>query len=284
MVSTRNTRRIHVNPPRMQDQSGDVDSRPPRGTLETVQVNTAEVEALRLSNQRLLRELEQLTGQIQRPQETRHARKGQNPVTREKQHLDPHQEADREGETSHARKHDPYQPPGEDRNEERHGRNNKGDRPILYQQETEERSWEQRFRDIQQELSHMKEAIKSRAPVSMDSLVQQTESPFTAGVLHIPLSAKFRMPQIETFDGTKDSIDHLNTYKNQMELHRYQDPIQCRAFAITLKGPALAWFNRLLPSSISSFTELSIALVSHFIGARMYRKPSYHLLTIKKSS
>ena len=82
----------------------------------------------------------------------------------------------------------------------------------------------------------MKEAVKGRVPVSMDALVQQTESPFTAGVLHFPLPAKFRMPQIETFDGTKDPIDHLNTYKNQMKLHGYQDPIQCRAFAITLKG------------------------------------------------
>ena len=50
------------------------------------------------------------------------------------------------------------------------------------------------------------------------------------------------------------------------------------------KGPALAWFNILLPSSVLSFTELSITFVSHFIGARTYRKPSYHLLTIKQSS
>ena len=68
-----------------------------------------------------------------------------------------------------------------------------------------------------------------------------------------------------------------------MELHGYQDPIRCRAFAITLKGPTLAWFNRLPPSLVASFRELSIAFVSHFIGARTYRKP-YHLLTIKQSS
>ena len=77
---------------------------------------------------------------------------------------------------------------------------------------------------------------------------------------------------------------HLNTYKNQMEMQGYQDPIRCRAFTITLKGPTLAWFNILSPSSISSFTELSIAFVSHFIGARTHRKPSYHLLTIKQNS
>ena len=128
----------------------------------------------------------------------------------------------------------------------------------------------------------MKEAVKGRAPVSMDALVQQTESPFTARVLHFPLPAKFRMPQIETFDGTKDPVDHLNTYKNQMELHGYQDPVRCRALAITLKVLTLTWFNRLPPSSISSFRELSIAFVYHFIGARTYRKPSYHLLTRKQ--
>ena len=59
--------------------------------------------------------------------------------------------------------------------------------------------------------------------------------------------------------------------------------MRCRAFAITLKGPALDWFNRLPPSSISSFRELSIPFVSHFLGARTYRKPSYHLLTINQS-
>ena len=46
----------------------------------------------------------------------------------------------------------------------------------------------------------------------------------------------------------------------------------------------MTWFNWLPPPSISSFRELSIAFVSYFIGARTYRKPSYHLLTIKQSS
>ena len=108
------------------------------------------------------------------------------------------------------------------------------------------------------------------------------ESPFTAEVLHFPLPTKFRMSHIEAFNGMKDPIDHLNTYKNQMELHGYQDPVRCRAFSITLNCSALVWFNRLLPALVSSFKELSIGFVSHFIGARTYQKPSYHLLTVKQ--
>ena len=102
--------------------------------------------------------------------------------------------------------------------------------------------------------------VKGRAPDTIDTLVQQTESPFTAEVLRYPLPAKFRMPQVETFNGVKDPVDHLNTYKNQMELHGYQDPVRCRAFATTLKGPALAWFNR-IPPFINLFVQRTIHCV-----------------------
>ena len=71
----------------------------------------------------------------------------------------------------------------------------------------------------------MKEVVKGRAPDTIDTLVQQTESPFTTEVLRYPLPVKFRMPQVEAFDGVKDLVDHLNTYKNQIELHGYQYPV-----------------------------------------------------------
>ena len=83
-------------------------------------------------------------------------------------------DVDGEGETCQAKEHDPNKPPREDHNEGMLGRNNRGNGPLLYQHEIGEQSWEQCFRDIQQELSHVKETVKGRAPVSMDALVQQT--------------------------------------------------------------------------------------------------------------
>ena len=284
MVSTRNTSRSNANPPRMLDPPGDADNRPP-DTLEEMQADTNEVEALRLVNQRLIGELEQLTRQMQRPRDTRQTQEDHNFPPHEGQHnLDIPRGAETEAESSRARGHGPQLAPGEEGNEAvlgGHVGNKELRRP---QPRVGELTWEQRFKSLQQELSRVKEVVRGRVPDTMDTLVQQTESPFATEVLHFPLPAKFRMPQVEAFDGIKDPVDHLNTYKNQMELHGYQDPVRCRAFAITLKGPALAWFNRLPLSSISSFRELSIAFVSHFIGARTYRKPSYHLLTIKQGS
>ena len=268
----------------MRDPLGDADSRPP-GPVEAMQANTNELEALRLVNQRLIEELEHLTRKMQHPRETQQTQEGHN--------ISPHKGrydhgiprgAEAEAESSQARGRGPQLAPAEEENEAVHERRVENEEPHHAPPRIEEQTWEQRFRNLQQELSRVKEVVKGRVLDTMDTLVQQTESPFTAEVLRYPLPAKFRMPQGKAFDGIKDSVDHLNTYKNQMELHGYQDPVRCRAFATTLKSPAMARFNRIPPSKISSLRELSIAFVSHFIGARTYRKPSYHLLTVKQGS
>ena len=225
MVSTRNTSRSRANPPRMQDPLSDADNRPP-GALEAMQANTDEVEALRLTNQRLIGELEQLTRQMQRPREARKTQEGHNLTPHEGQHIfcTP-RGAKTEEESSRAKGHGPHLAPREEGNEATLG-GHVGNKELCHpQQGTGERSWEQRFKSLQQELSHVKEVVRGRALDTMDTLVQQTESPFTAEVLHFPLPTKFRMPQVEAFDGDRDPVDHLNTYKNQMELHGYQDPV-----------------------------------------------------------
>ena len=194
MVSTRNTSRSNANPPRMQDSPGDADSRPP-GTVEAMQANTNEVEALRLVNQRLIEELEQLTRQMQHPRETRQTQKGHNIPPHEGQHGHDIPRGDEtEVESSRARGHGPQLAPAEEGNGAMFGGHVGNEEPHHPKPGAEEQSWEQRFRSLQQELSRVKEVVKGRAPDTMDTLVQQIESPFTAEVLRYPLPAKFRMP------------------------------------------------------------------------------------------
>ena len=131
MVLTRNTSRNNANPPRMQDQPSGVDNRPPRVALETAQANTDEVEALRLTNQRLIRELEQLTRQMQHPQEVRQAQEGHNTTPREEQpHLGSPRKAEIEAESSRAKGHGPHLTPIEELNEEILGGNSENDEPT----------------------------------------------------------------------------------------------------------------------------------------------------------
>ena len=117
MVSTLNTSRSNSNPPRMQDPPSNADNRPP-GALEAMQANTDDVEALRLTNQRLIGELEQLTRQMQRPREARQTQKGHNLTPHEGQHiLGTPRGAETEAESSRAKGHGPHLAPGEEGNE-----------------------------------------------------------------------------------------------------------------------------------------------------------------------
>ena len=52
----------------------------------------------------------------------------------------------------------------------------------------------------------------------LDDLVNRIDSPFTASVNCFPLSYKFRMSQIDSYDGVKDPLDHLETFKTLMHL------------------------------------------------------------------
>ena len=160
MVSTRNTSRSKANPPRMQDPPGNADNRPP-DTIEAMQANKNEVEALRLFNQRLIGELEKLTRQIQRPRDTRQAQEGHNFPPHEGQHnLNIPRGAETEAESSRARGRGPQVALGEEGNEATLGEHVRNEELRHPQQGVGELSWEQRFKNLQQELSRVKEVVR----------------------------------------------------------------------------------------------------------------------------
>ena len=110
---------------------------------------------------------------------------------------------------------------------------------------------------IKERMDVMMNAFRGWVLSDLDELVHRTNSPFTATVTSIPLPPKFRTPQIETYDGSKDLLDHLKSFKTLMHLQGVADEIMCRAFPTTQKGPAMIWFSRLTPNSIGTFKELS---------------------------
>ena len=90
---------------------------------------------------------------------------------------------------------------------------------------------------IKEQIEVMMNALKGRVSSDLDDLVNQTNSPFIASVNSFPLPHKFCMPQIDSYDGVKDPLDHLETFMTLMHLQGVADEIMCRAFPKTLKGP-----------------------------------------------
>ena len=91
---------------------------------------------------------------------------------------------------------------------------------------------------IKEQIKVMMNALKGRVSSDLDNLVNRTDSPFTASINSFPLPHKFRMLQIDSYNGVKDPLDHLETFKTLMHLQGVVDEIMCRAFPTMLKGAA----------------------------------------------
>ena len=129
-------------------------------------------------------------------------------------------------------------------------------------------------------MDEMRENMRRANPV--DDLVHRTNSPFMPSVNSHPLPSKFKMPSLDSYDGTRDPCDHIATFKTTMHLQGVPDEIMCKAFPTTLKGPARVWFSKIPPNSISSFDELSKLFVNNFIGGQRHKRSSSSLLTIEQ--
>ncbi|XP_059654814.1 uncharacterized protein LOC132301590 [Cornus florida] len=124
--------------------------------------------------------------------------------------------------------------------------------------------------------------MKGKGQATVNDMVQKTNLAFSPAVMSCPLPSKFKRPTLESFDGTRDPLDHLETYKALIYLQVVPDEIMCRAFPTTLKGWARLWFNKLKPGSIENFEELSKQFIGHFIAGQKHRRPVIHLLNVKQ--
>ncbi|GFZ08777.1 hypothetical protein Acr_20g0005850 [Actinidia rufa] len=145
--------------------------------------------------------------------------------------------------------------------------------------EARDKSTSQKIRDLDARLDAINTG--TNAPVTVDTLVRQTDPPFTERVLGARISSKFKLPtQLGIYEGKTDPMDHLDSYKSLMSLKGYSDEIMCKAFSATLKGPARSWFRKLSPGTIDSFGELSRLFVANFMSCKNRQKNASHLFTV----
>ena len=55
----------------------------------------------------------------------------------------------------------------------------------------------------------------------VEDLVHKTDSPFSMNIITYQLLSLFKFSQLKNFDGIKDPIDLLETYKTIMNLKRF---------------------------------------------------------------
>ena len=125
---------------------------------------------------------------------------------------------------------------------------------------------ENELRNMRKEMDELRSSMKDKGGENLDGMIRRMDSPFTTEVLNCPLPPKFRLPQLESYDGSKDPLDHIESFKTLMMLQMTPGEVMCRAFLTTLKRAARVWFNKIPPGTIANFEQLSKGFVFHFIG------------------
>ncbi|GKV12353.1 hypothetical protein SLEP1_g23508 [Rubroshorea leprosula] len=92
----------------------------------------------------------------------------------------------------------------------------------------------------------------------------------------------FKIPQLETYDGTKDPDDHLHALYSCMQAQNASDALMCKIFPSTLRGNARTWYYSLPPRLISSYTDMASAFATKFSSRRLIRKTTSELMRVKQ--
>ncbi|GKV47975.1 hypothetical protein SLEP1_g54822 [Rubroshorea leprosula] len=112
--------------------------------------------------------------------------------------------------------------------------------------------------------------------------VDSIPHPLNTNIVLEPYPTGFRIPQLETYDGTKDPDDHLHAFYSCMQAQNASDALMCKIFPSTLRGNARTWYYSLPPRSINSYTELASAFATKFSSRRLIRKTTSELMRVKQ--
>ena len=89
--------------------------------------------------------------------------------------------------------------------------------------------------------------------------------PLSQHILSYKPPRGFAIPPFAMYDGSSDPYNHMLHFNQAMILSARNDRLLCKVFPASLKGPALAWFHKLLRGSINLFSELCAVFVSQYL-------------------
>ena len=78
------------------------------------------------------------------------------------------------------------------------------------------------------------------------------------------LPDKFKMPQLQKFDGTRDPRIHLSQYTTTMSTTKAPMSMVARLFVLSLEGMAVNWYNGLEKSVRADWRELCAVFLKQY--------------------
>ncbi|PNX82188.1 hypothetical protein L195_g038216 [Trifolium pratense] len=95
--------------------------------------------------------------------------------------------------------------------------------------------------------------------------------PLSRSIMDLPLPVRLeKPPAMDIFDGSTDSVDHIENIEAVLEYKNARGSIKCKLFPTTLRKGTMAGYKRFPPGSIDSWTELCCLFTAHFTASRRH--------------
>ncbi|GKV17632.1 hypothetical protein SLEP1_g28109 [Rubroshorea leprosula] len=97
------------------------------------------------------------------------------------------------------------------------------------------RELEKQLKDIQSSVDELKSPRSRQQALDLDS------APLNQSITTEPYQEGFKIPHLETYDGSGNPDEHLHTYQAIMKIQNATDAMMCKVFPTTLKSTARRW-------------------------------------------
>ncbi|GKV40900.1 hypothetical protein SLEP1_g48494 [Rubroshorea leprosula] len=121
---------------------------------------------------------------------------------------------------------------------------------------------ERQLRDVQKSIDELKSPRSHQQTLDLDS------APLNLSITAEPYQEGFKIPHLETYDGSGDPDEHLHTYQAIMRIQNANDAMMCKVFPTTLKSTARRWYHKLPRHYIDSYSQLAKLFSNKFASQR----------------
>ncbi|GKU99761.1 hypothetical protein SLEP1_g12559 [Rubroshorea leprosula] len=133
---------------------------------------------------------------------------------------------------------------------------------------------ERQLWDVQKSIDELKSPRSHQQTLDLDS------APLNLSITAEPYQEGFKIPHLETYDGSGDPDEHLHTYQAIMRIQNANDAMMCKVFPATLKSKARRWYHKLLRHSIDSYYQLTKLFSNKFASQREIKRTVTELMQV----
>ncbi|GKV51566.1 hypothetical protein SLEP1_g58208 [Rubroshorea leprosula] len=133
---------------------------------------------------------------------------------------------------------------------------------------------ERQLRDVQKSIDELKSPRSHQQTLDLDS------APLNLSITTEPYQEGFKIPHLETYDGSGDPDEHLHTYQAIMRIQNANDAMMCKVFPATLKSIARRWYHKLPRHSIDSYSQLAKLFSNKFASQREIKRTATELMQV----